>query len=383
MTTAELALLTQKILWAAFVASAAFGALVQRTGFCTMGAVSDAYALGDFTRLRQWGLAAATATLGFAALAGSGLVSAPQTLYASSRWLWLSALVGGSMFGFGMVLASGCVSKTLVRIGGGNLKSLVVALLTGVVAFATLKGVTAVLRVKTVDRAAWDLGVNADLGTLAAQWTGWAPAMSALVAGLAVGGGLLVWALAQAEARRPASLLAGIGVGLLVLAMWWITGHWGHLAEHPETLQETWLATNSTRAEALSFVSPVAYGLDWVMFFSDANKRLTVGIVSVLGVVCGSAAMSVSRGSFRWEGFGGTSDLGHHLVGAVLMGAGGVTAFGCSIGQGVSGLSTLSLMSFVATGAMVAGAVGGLKYQMWHMDRQDRIAARQPAMRPS
>lgn len=381
MTSNELALLTQKILWAAFLVSAAFGALVQRTGFCTMGAVSDAYALGDFTRLRQWGLAAAVATLGFAGLAATGLVSPPQTLYAASRWLWLSALVGGSLFGFGMVLASGCVSKTLVRVGGGNLKALVVAVLTGIAAFATLKGLTAVLRVQTVDRVTWDLGRNADLGTLVAQWTGWAQGSGALVAGVAVGGALLAWALADAQARRPANLLAGVGVGGLVLAMWWITGHWGHLAEHPETLEEAWLATNSTRAEALSFVSPVAYGLDWVMFFSDASKRLTVGIVSVAGVVCGSAVTALLQRSFRWEGFGGTSDLGHHLAGATLMGVGGVTALGCSIGQGVSGISTLSLTSFVAVAAMISGAVAGLKYQMWRIERDDRVGAARAVVR--
>lgn len=381
MTSNELALLTQKILWAAFLVSAAFGALVQRTGFCTMGAVSDAYALGDFTRLRQWGLAAAVATLGFAGLAATGLVSPPQTLYAASRWLWLSALVGGSLFGFGMVLASGCVSKTLVRVGGGNLKALVVAVLTGIAAFATLKGLTAVLRVQTVDRVTWDLGRNADLGTLVAQWTGWAQGSGALVAGVAVGGALLAWALADAQARRPANLLAGVGVGGLVLAMWWITGHWGHLVEHPETLEEAWLATNSTRAEALSFVSPVAYGLDWVMFFSDASKRLTVGIVSVAGVVCGSAVTALLQRSFRWEGFGGTSDLGHHLAGATLMGVGGVTALGCSIGQGVSGISTLSLTSFVAVAAMISGAVAGLKYQMWRIERDDRVGAARAVVR--
>lgn len=383
MTSTELALLTQKILWAAFLVSAAFGALVQRTGFCTMGAVSDAYALGDFTRLRQWGLAAAIATLGFAALAGGGLVSPPQTLYATSRWLWLSALVGGALFGFGMVLGSGCVSKTLVRVGGGNLKALVVALLTGLAAFATLKGLTAVLRVQTVDRVTWDLGLNADLATLVAQGTGWAPASAAVVAGVAVGGALLAWSLSDAQSRRPANLLAGAGVGASVLAMWWITGHWGHLAEHPETLEEAWLATNSTRAEALSFVSPVAYGLDWVMFFSDASKRLTVGIVSVAGVVCGSAVVALLQRSFRWEGFGGTSDLGHHLAGAVLMGVGGVTALGCSIGQGVSGISTLSLTSFVAVAAMIGGAVGGLKYQMWRIERDDRPGAARPVVSTS
>ena len=110
MTSAELNALTTQVLWAAFAVGLAFGALVQRTGFCTMGAVSDAVAMGDFTRLRQWALAAAVATLGFGALSALGILRAPQTLYASTHWLWLSAIVGGGLFGFGMVLSSGCVS---------------------------------------------------------------------------------------------------------------------------------------------------------------------------------------------------------------------------------------------------------------------------------
>src|SRR4051812_44392555 len=116
MTAAQLSTLQHEVLWAAFLVAVALGALLQRTGFCTMGAVSDVVAMGDWTRLRQWALAAAVATLGFALLAAAGIVRAPQTLYGSSRWLWLSALVGGGIFGFGMVLSSGCVSRNLVRL---------------------------------------------------------------------------------------------------------------------------------------------------------------------------------------------------------------------------------------------------------------------------
>lgn len=369
MTPAELNSLTQLVLWSAFGIALAFGALVQRTGFCTMGAVSDAVAMGDYTRLRQWALAAAVATFGFAGLSAAGIVAAPQTLYASTRWQWLSALAGGALFGFGMVLSSGCVSKTLVRVGGGSLKSLVVVLVAGIAGFATLRGLTAVWRVNTVDRVALDLGANADLATQLARTSGLAPAAAGLLAAAVVGGALLAFAVASREARRPLNLLAGAGVGALVLAMWWLTGDLGHLAEHPETLEESWLATNSRRAEGLSFVSPVAFALDWVMFFSDASKRLTVGIVSVVGVVAGSALVALARRQFRWEGFADTRDLGHHLAGGVLMGVGGVTALGCSIGQGVTGLSTLSFTSFVAAAAMIAGAVAGVNYQMWRLER--------------
>jgi len=369
MTPAELSSLGSQVLWAAFLIGIAFGALVQRTGFCTMGAVSDAVALGDTTRLRQWALASAVATLGFALFARAGWLAAPQTLYASTRWLWLSATVGGAAFGFGMVLASGCLSKTLVRLGAGNLKALVVAVVAGVAAFATLKGLTAVWRTQTVDRVALELGANADAATLLARWTGLPAGDAALAAGCVAGLLLGGWALASRPAREPLQLLGGLGVGALVLAMWWTTGHLGHLAEHPLTLEESWLATNSGRAEGLSFVAPIAYGLDWLMFYSDASKRLTAGIAAAAGVVLGACAMAVLQRRFRWEGFGGTSDLAHHLGGAVLMGVGGVTALGCSIGQGVTGVSTLSLTSLVAVAAMLAGAVLGVKYQAWRIER--------------
>ena len=369
MSSSELPMLTWQVLGAAFLLSAALGALVQATGFCTMGAVSDAVILGRWTRMRQWMLATGVATLGFAAFSASGVLTPVQTLYATPRWLWLSALVGGAVFGLGMVLASGCISRNLVRLGAGNLKSLVVALVTGVAAFATLKGLTAVWRVATVDRVAADMGTNADLASVVARAGGIAPAVAAAVAAAAIAGPLLLWALASREARSPRSLAAGLGVGLLVLAMWGVTGHLGHLAEHPETLQESWLATNSTRAEAFSFAAPTAYLLDWLLFFSDASKRGTVGIVSVPGVVLGSAAVAVASGRFRWEGFADTADLAHHLVGASLMGIGGVMAMGCSIGQGVTGLSTLSLASLVALPAMLAGATAGVKYQAWRVER--------------
>jgi len=370
MTTDELASLTQAVLWASFFVSMAFGALVQRTGFCTMGAVADVVTMGEWTRMRQWGLAAGVAMVGFALLAWSGLVRPDGTLYASSRWMWLSALVGGGIFGLGMVLSSGCASKALVRVGGGNLKALVVVLVVGIAGFATLKGLTAVWRTQTVDRVVQEFTTPATLPAWAAQAWPAGGSGAQLVLGLLLGGALLAWALAPRDFRSRNNLLAGCGIGAAIVAMWWVSGHLGFVAEHPATLEETYLATNSTRAEALSFVSPIAYTLDWLMFYSDRNKLLTVGIVSVFGVIAGSAVVAIARRTFRWEGFGSTGDLGHHLVGGVLMGVGGVTAMGCSIGQGISGVSTLSATSFVAVAAMIAGAVAGLKYQAWRLERE-------------
>lgn len=362
--------LATKVLLAAFFLSVVFGAIVQRTHFCTMGALSDAFNMGDTTRLRQWALAAGVAMLGFWALAALGQLDPAKTLYSAGRWIWLSAAVGGALFGFGMVLASGCGSKNLVRIGGGSLKAVVVFLVLGLSAFATLKGITAVVRVATVDRVGIDFAVPALLPSALAHASGWSLPMAGLATAILLGGGLVLWALAGRDFLRDGdNLLAGLGLGLVIVAAWWVSGHLGHLAEHPETLEETFIATNSGRAEALSFVSPVAYTLDWLLFFSDANKLLTVGIVSVIGVIAGSAAVALVRRSFRWEGFAGTEDVANHLAGATLMGVGGVTAMGCTIGQGMSGLSTLSATSIVAVAGIVLGALAAFRYQIWRLER--------------
>ena len=369
MDITSLQSLNNQILWASFTLSALFGVIAQRTHFCTMGAVSDIVSMGDWTRMRMWGLAAGVALIGFAGLAAAGLIDPNKTLYVSNRFIWLSALVGGSLFGFGMVLASGCGSKTLLRIGGGNLKSLVVFIVMGLAAFATLKGITAVLRVNTVDSVAIDFSTPATLGQWLANASGLSPSATALALGLALGFGLMVWAMAGRDFLRFDNLLAGLGIGAIITALWWVSGSLGFVPEHPETLEAVFLATNSGRAEAMSFVSPVAYSLDWLLFFSDKSKVLTLGIVSVVGVVVGSAVYSLATRSFRWEGFGGTEDTANHIVGAVLMGVGGVTAMGCTIGQGLSGISTLSATSFVALAAILFGAVAGLKYQIWRLER--------------
>ena len=369
MQDLDLKALSTHVLWAAFALSVMFGAIAQRTHFCTMGAVADIVNMGDWTRMRMWAMAIGVAMIGFNLMAALGWVDASKSIYAGPRLMWLSAALGGLMFGFGMVLASGCGSKTLVRIGGGSLKSLVVFLVLGVAAFATLKGITAVLRVATVDTVFVATPSGQDLPSLLAAAIGASKASLAAVLGLALGGGLVAWGLASAPGRSGDALLAGLGLGAVVAAMWWVSGRWGHVAEDPNTLQEAFVATNSQRMESLSFVAPVAYTLDWLMFFSDKSKLLTLGIASTAGVVLGSALYSLLSGSFRWEGFRDAADTADHLIGAALMGVGGVTALGCTIGQGISGVSTLSLTSFVALAAILAGAVLGLRFQIWRIER--------------
>jgi uncharacterized protein len=355
MQNSDLGVLASQVLWAAFGLSVVFGAIAQRTHFCTMGAVADIVNTGDWSRMRMWALAIGVAMLGFNAMVAAGWVDAGKSIYAAPRLTWLSAIVGGAMFGFGMVLA--------------NLKSLVVFVVLGVAAFATLRGITGVARVATVDRVAIELAGGQDLPTLAAAAFGVAKAQAALILGAVLGGGLVAWALVRREGRSVEVLLGGVGVGAVVAAMWWVSGRLGYVAEDPNTLQEAFVVTNSQRMESLSFVAPIAYSLDWLLFFSDKSKVLTLGIVSTAGVVIGSALWALVSRSFRWEGFANAEDTANHLVGATLMGVGGVTALGCTVGQGLSGVSTLAIGSFIALASIIGGAMLALRYQIWRVER--------------
>jgi uncharacterized membrane protein YedE/YeeE len=370
MQESDLPRLVSQVIGAAFVLGVLFGAVAQRAHFCTMGALADLVTTGDTTRLRMWALAVGVAVLGFNGMAALGWVDATDSVYARPQLIWLSNAFGGVLFGFGMVLASGCGSKTLVRVGGGSLKSLVVFCVLGLASYATLRGLTAVWRVATVDTVQVTLPVGQDLPSLLSHYAGVARPWASAVLGGLIGTALVVWALARAEGRSGETLLGGLGIGAVITAAWWVSGVLGHVAEHPVTLEEVFVATNTRSMESFTFVAPIAYTLDWLILYSDSSKLLTYGIASVGGVIVGSALVALATGSFRWEGFASTEDTANHLVGAVLMGIGGVTAFGCTVGQGLSGLSTLSLGSFIAVAGIVGGAVLALRYQNWRLERQ-------------
>jgi uncharacterized membrane protein YedE/YeeE len=369
---ADLPGLQLKVLWATFAVTFLVGLVMARTNFCTMGAVSDIVNMGDWSRMKMWVGAIGVAIVGSQALHAAGLVDLGKSFYTVPRLVWTSHLVGGFLFGFGMVLASGCTSKTLIRIGGGSLKSLTVFVVLGVAAYMTLKGLVAVARVATVDRIALDLGVGQDLPRLLQRAAGLAegslPTVH-LALGLAVGLVLLIYAFGRREQRVFDVVVGAAGVGLGVTAIWWISGHLGHLAEHPRTLEEAFLATNSGRLESLSFVAPMAYTIELLMYWSDTSRTLSIGIVAALGMVAGAFAHALATKSFRWEGFAGTEDTANHLVGAILMGVGGVTAVGCTVGQGLSSLSTLAVGGFISFLAIVTGARVALAYQEWRVMR--------------
>jgi hypothetical protein len=121
--------------------------------------------------------------------------------------------------------------------------------------------------------------------------------------------------------------------------------------------------------ESFSFVGPVAYLLELLLFWTDQTRVMTFGIAGVLGMLIGSAGMALATKSFRWEGFASIDDLAHHIVGGILMGFGGITALGCTIGQGLSGISTLAIGSVLALASIIAGGVAAVKYQTWRIER--------------
>lgn len=362
MEVIEVSSLSKSVLWATFAITFLLGAVMQKTGFCSMGAVSDVFIMSSWDRLRQWFLAIGVAIIGFAFMSYFGVIDPLKSMYTGNKFLWLSTIVGSILFGFGMVLASGCGSKTLVRIGGGNLKSVIVFMVLGLTAYMTMRGFLGVIRINTLDTFFIAFNTPQDLPSLLSSMFGVARPSLHLALGLIIGCAFIAYALASKAFWNAENLIAGIVVGLAICAVWWVSGSLGYIAEDPNTLEEVFLVTNSGRMESLSFVAPYAYSLDWLMMYSDTSKVLTIGIAAVLGMILGSAVISIATKSFRWESFRNTEDTANHLVGAALMGFGGVTALGCTVGQGLSGISTLALSSFVALSGFIFGAYLGLRY---------------------
>ena len=365
--------MTGLVLWGGFVLALAFGAIAHRTNFCTMGALSDVVNMGHWGRLRMWLLAIAVALVGANALQLAGLVDLGQTVYRRPSLSWLSLLVGGATFGIGMSLAGGCANKNLVRLGGGSLRSLVVLVFLGLSSYMTLKGVFGQWRASWLDPVSIDLArlglKDQGLDALVARATG-LPAPKALAATVALAGVALAWCVFKDRRFRAntTQVLGGAALGALVIAGWYLTGHLGH-GENPETLETVYFATNSHTLESMSFVGPMAYTLELLMLWTDRSLHLSYGIATALGVVLGAMAHALATSRFRWEGFASLADLRNQLAGAMLMGFGGVTALGCTIGQGLSGLSTLAMGSVIAMAAIVAGSVGTLRYIDWRESR--------------
>jgi uncharacterized membrane protein YedE/YeeE len=308
-----------------------------------------------------WVLVVAVAALGTQALIGLSSFEAERTIAWSDRFLWPSYMVGGLLFGYGMVLAAGCPQRSLVKAGTGNLRAIVTLLVAALAAQMTLRGLFAEGRANTVDAWGVQLSGPQDLGSLLAAWLpvsagALRTALLLLLVGLAV-----AWLWRHRADLTPLEWSAGVVIGLLVPAAWMLTGLVGYLPEHPDTLEPAWQGTQSRRPEALTFTAPIAHVLDLLTYWSDKNAKLTFGVMLVAGVLIGSHLSARLRGELRLESFSNAAELRDHLIGGLLMGIGGVTAMGCSVGQGVTGLAMLSAGAVLAVAGISAGALLALK----------------------
>ncbi len=356
--TPEVAL--HAVLWGGLALGLLLGAAAQASRFCVRGALADWFVLGNRGRMASWMLAVGVAMAGTQLLIALQLFDAPRALGWSSRLPWASLALGGLIFGAGMVLAAGCPQRSLVKAGSGNLRAVVTLVVAAVSAQMALRGVFAQARASTVDTWALDLGKPQDLGSLGAAALGVTAATPAVMRAavlLLLLALMAAWLWRHGGSMRRVQWVGSVVVGLLVPAAWLLTGWVGYLPEHPETLEAAWLGTQSGRPEALSFTAPIAHSLDLLTFWTDENTTLSFGVALCLGAVLGSLISAKLRGEFRLESFDSPRELGNHLVGAVLMGVGGVTALGCSVGQGVTGLAMLSAGAFIAVAGIVAGAL--------------------------
>lgn len=359
----------QQILLSAFGLAAIMGAVANKTNFCTMGAVSDWVNMDDTGRLRAWLLAIAVALLGVTILEATGkalIGTGTFPPYRTANFAWLRYLLGGLMFGVGMVLASGCGNKTLVRIGGGNLKSLVVLGIAGATAYAmlwtdfydTIFG--GMVAATSINLAPMGFSSQA-LGDLLGLGNTLVGTLMALA--------LIAYAFASKDFRENRdNILGGIVIGLVIVGGWYLTGsdmgaQWKEYADFADT--------KPLRVETQSYTFISAMG-DTMRYLTNPldTSLINFGIMALAGVIVGSLVWSVLSRSFRIEWFSSGGDFRNHAIGAVLMGIGGVLSMGCTIGQAITGVSTLALGSMLTFAAIVAGAAAMMKYQYWQMMRE-------------
>ena len=380
-------------LWATFAIAFIMGAVVNKTNFCTMGAVSDAVNMGDNNRMRAWFLAITVAMIGIIVMEYTGVLNVNSSFppYRASQLVWAENILGGLIFGIGMTLASGCGNKTLIRVGAGNLKSIVVLLIIAVIAFYMInplpdsdQTLMSLLFFDWLRPAAIDLTTPQDIGSLIDPNN--AVAMRLYVGGV-IALVMLIIIFKSAEFRRSFDdMLSGVVVGLSILAGWYISGALVKIAIDGDMISmasyvQNWAFLNDSDAgkpaelrslapQSFTFINPIgqAYGYATRDF---ASKFLTFGLMAFGGVIAGSFIWSLIARSFRFEWFASFRDFLNHVIGAILMGFGGILAVGCTIGQGITGVSTLAVGSILALVSIIFGSALTMKVQLYKMMYED------------
>ena len=372
-----------QVLLSVFLIAVVMGGVANKTDFCTMGAVSDWVNMGDTGRLRAWLFAIAVALGGVLLLEATGAATLPTNTfppYRTANFAWLRYVLGGAMFGIGMTLASGCGNKTCVRLGGGNLKSLVVLAIASSGAYLMLwteffeTAFNSWLAPTTVDLARFGIQ-SQELGAVVGGMVGLENSVSLhLILGTVAALGLLVFVFRSEDFRgRFDNILGGAVVGLAVVAGWWITGGpmgqaWKEYAEFAVEIP------SRVAVQSYTFISPMG---DTVRYLLEPAKLSYVnfGVMALTGVIVGSFLYAIFAKRFRIEWFASGADFANHVAGGVLMGVGGVLSMGCTIGQGVTGVSTLALGSILAFLSIIFGSALTMKVQYYMLDEKGFVAA--------
>ena len=368
----------QQILLCVFAIAFAMGALAQKTRFCTMGAVSDWINMGDTARMRSWVFAMAIALGGVVALEATGTINLSGGTfppYRTASFAWLRYLVGGFMFGVGMTLGSGCGNRTLVRIGGGNLKSLTVFLVAAVCAYLMLwtplfeTAFVPWIQATTINLSAYGMPTQ-EVGSILAGMFGLAPSRTLnLTVSALVAIGLFVWVFSSRDFRENFdAVLGGAVVGIAVLSAWYLTGGFMGQAwkEYAEMATEI---PSRVQTQSFTFIAPMGDSLRYLMNPPQFGY-INFGVMALAGVILGGFAYAVATKGFRYERFFTFKDFANHVLGGALMGVGGVLAMGCTVGQAITGVSTLAMGSILVFFSIVIGAALTIKYQYWRMMRE-------------
>jgi uncharacterized membrane protein YedE/YeeE len=323
-----------------------YGAVGLLSGFCMMSSLRGWWAEGDGRLVRTYALAMGTGVAATQLLAAAGLVDIGKSIYLQPSFSAPLMFFGGLLFGYGMVMSNGCGSRALVLLGRGNLRSFVVVIVLGIAAMMTLKGLIAPARIAMVQVSQTTASLNSV--PLLLSGLGLSEITARMVAASVISAALIIFAFGSAPFRQsPGQVVAGLVVGLLVAAGWFASGYLGADDFNP------------TPVVSLTFIAPIGDSLQYVML--STGSTLNFGIATVGGVFAGSLITALATGRFHLEGFQSPNHMLRSAGGAALMGAGGVMAFGCSIGQGLTGFSTLALASFVAVAGIMAGTALGLR----------------------
>ena len=354
------------------------GYVVNKTNFCTMGAVSDLVNIGDNSRFKAWLLAIATAIVGVTLLEYMSIVDIDESRipYRNSVFFWPRYILGGIMFGIGMTLASGCGNKILIRIGGGNIKSIFVLIVAGLMALLMTRtdfyGLLFHSWMNPISPDLAKLGISdQSIQTMFSSITGiesnnmiitiLVPAIISIL--------LLKYIFSSYSKLSSDNILSGIVVGLVVTFAWLISG--GELGQ-------AWIENNdfldtpypSVGVQSFTFINPMGELLIYSSSVFD-SFYLTFGVTALISTVCGSFIYALVSNNLRLEWFANKHDFYRHLLGAVLIGIGGVLSLGCTIGQGVTGVSTLALGSIITLISIIFGASLMMKIEYYRAVYED------------